>query len=121
MEVFNEQFIKNQEKKLLSEQKQVKEELSKLTTGPKRKGIFRFLWPEIGRDISESEQEVSAYEENIVLSRNLEEILKDIEEALDRIKNGVYGICTIDGKPIEKERLEAIPTAKTHASDANQK
>jgi RNA polymerase-binding protein DksA len=32
-----------------------------------------------------------------------------IDRALERIKNKTYGICKITGKPIAKERLEAIP------------
>lgn len=32
-----------------------------------------------------------------------------IEEALDRIENGTYGICISCGKEIPKERLEAVP------------
>ncbi|WP_028950824.1 TraR/DksA family transcriptional regulator [Sulfurihydrogenibium subterraneum] len=37
------------------------------------------------------------------------EIIKAIEEALERIHNGTYGICEVCGKEIEEERLEAIP------------
>ena len=33
----------------------------------------------------------------------------EIDEALDRIRNGAYGKCELTGKPIEPERLEAIP------------
>ncbi|MBN2510172.1 MAG: TraR/DksA family transcriptional regulator [Spirochaetales bacterium] len=34
-----------------------------------------------------------------------------IDAALVRLKNGRYGVCTDCGKPISKERLEAIPYA----------
>lgn len=37
--------------------------------------------------------------------------LRLIESALSRIDNGTYGICLKTGKPIPKERLEAIPYA----------
>jgi RNA polymerase-binding protein DksA len=37
--------------------------------------------------------------------------LRLIEAALARIDNGNYGICLKSGKPIPKERLEAIPYA----------
>lgn len=33
----------------------------------------------------------------------------EVEEALRRIRDGVYGICELTGKPIEPERLYAIP------------
>jgi len=38
-----------------------------------------------------------------------QEMLNEIEDALDRIENGVYGICEMTGKPIPLERLKAIP------------
>ena len=37
--------------------------------------------------------------------------LRLIESAVARIENGKYGICLKSGKPIPRERLEAIPYA----------
>ncbi len=37
------------------------------------------------------------------------EKLNKIKAALDRIGTGKYGICVVTGKPIAKERLEAMP------------
>jgi len=39
-------------------------------------------------------------------------LLAEIEEALDRIENGTYGICEGNNEPIPKERLRAIPWAR---------
>ncbi len=39
-----------------------------------------------------------------------EKYLKQIDEALERIENGTYGICRETGKLISKERLKAVPT-----------
>jgi RNA polymerase-binding transcription factor len=39
-------------------------------------------------------------------------LIQDIEEALGRIENGTYGQCVRCGKPLYKERLKAVPTAK---------
>lgn len=36
--------------------------------------------------------------------------LRDIENALLRIQNKVYGVCTVTGKLIDKKRLMAVPT-----------
>jgi RNA polymerase-binding transcription factor len=44
-------------------------------------------------------------------SRELQE-MQDVEAALERIRNGVYGVCIACGAPIVRERLEAYPTAK---------
>ncbi|HYG36529.1 MAG TPA: TraR/DksA C4-type zinc finger protein [Clostridia bacterium] len=43
-----------------------------------------------------------------------------IEQALNRIQNGTYGTCELTGKPIEPERLEAIPWTRFSA-DAEKK
>lgn len=32
-----------------------------------------------------------------------------LDRALDRIDSGTYGVCKVTGKPISKERLEAVP------------
>lgn len=39
-------------------------------------------------------------------------LLKEIDDALDRIEQGIYGICEGTGKPIPKARLEAQPWAR---------
>ena len=39
-------------------------------------------------------------------------VLKEIDVALARIDEGTYGICEGNGKPIEIERLKAIPWTK---------
>lgn len=32
-----------------------------------------------------------------------------LDRALERVKNRTYGVCKVTGKPISKERLEAVP------------
>ena len=36
--------------------------------------------------------------------------IKQIDEALERIEDGTYGICRVTGKEIGRERLEDVPT-----------
>ena len=43
------------------------------------------------------------------LEENEERVLKDIDAALERIDKGTFGICQTCGKPIDPERLEALP------------
>lgn len=38
--------------------------------------------------------------------------LQEIDEALERIRKGTYGICEGSGKPIPIERLKVMPTAR---------
>jgi RNA polymerase-binding protein DksA len=39
-------------------------------------------------------------------------LLKEIDEALQRIEEGTYGVCEGTGKPIRKARLKARPWAR---------
>jgi RNA polymerase-binding protein DksA len=39
-----------------------------------------------------------------------EKYLKQMDEALSRIKNNTFGVCRVCGKDIGRERLEAVPT-----------
>jgi RNA polymerase-binding transcription factor DksA len=41
-----------------------------------------------------------------------QDALYEIDEAISRIVNGSYGRCELTGKPIEPERLAAIPWAR---------
>jgi DnaK suppressor protein len=36
-------------------------------------------------------------------------VLQQVREALQRIENGTFGRCVVDGEPIEPRRLEAVP------------
>ena len=45
------------------------------------------------------------------LEENSEHVLAEIDEALQRIEDGIYGTCTNCGKEIPAERLEARPWA----------
>ncbi|OGC87004.1 hypothetical protein A3D70_02080 [Candidatus Adlerbacteria bacterium RIFCSPHIGHO2_02_FULL_54_18] len=38
---------------------------------------------------------------------------REVVVALERIKNGTYGVCEISGDVIEEDRLEANPAART--------
>ena len=41
------------------------------------------------------------------------DLLGRIDKALSRIAAGTYGISEVSGKPIPKDRLDALPTATT--------
>ena len=43
----------------------------------------------------------------------------EIDAALARLADGSYGTCEVCGLPIEPERLEARPTARTHVAHAS--
>lgn len=47
---------------------------------------------------------------NYLLYKN-NEVLPQLKKALEKIKNGSYGVCEKCGKKIEKRRLELVPGA----------
>jgi RNA polymerase-binding transcription factor DksA len=52
-------------------------------------------------------------EKDITILESLERELAEIEAALQRLDDGTYGIDEVTGEPISRERLEALPTART--------
>lgn len=54
------------------------------------------------------------YEQELTLGivENERELLTEIENALQRIEDGTYGVCIATGKPINKARLSVKPWAK---------
>ena len=57
--------------------------------------------------------QVEEYSTLLSVEHSLENKLKDINSALDRIRKGKYGKCEECGKEIAVERLKAYPEAKT--------
>lgn len=56
----------------------------------------------------------SSEEDKAVLA-GLRRQLDDIDAALGRVRDGTYGIDEETGEPIDPDRLEAEPTARTNA------
>ena len=50
-------------------------------------------------------------ERDLALSAHARAAVDQIDAALARIENGTYGICQVSGKPIPRQRLNAIPWA----------
>jgi len=52
-------------------------------------------------------------ERDLLLSASAQQIVDEIDRALERIANGTYGLCLPAGRRINIERLEALPYAET--------
>jgi RNA polymerase-binding transcription factor DksA len=61
-------------------------------------------------DLAEGMEE---YENNSAILNQLETRLNEVKSALEKIKDGRYGICDISDHQIEIDRLEANPAART--------
>jgi RNA polymerase-binding transcription factor DksA len=64
-------------------------------------------------DDNEVADKMEGLEENSGILDKLEMQLTEVNAALDRVRQGSYGVCMVAGEPIEKERLMANPSAKT--------
>jgi RNA polymerase-binding protein DksA len=54
---------------------------------------------------------VVRWELNLARRDRVETRIADLEEALERLEGGSYGLCQSCGRPIDVERLEALPQA----------
>ncbi len=59
----------------------------------------------------EEATETLELEKRLVLENRIRQELAGIEHALEKFDNGTYGLCDNCGKPIDPERLEALPQA----------
>lgn len=64
------------------------------------------------QQMEEAADEVEEYATRLPIEHNLELRLKNINLALEKIKNGSYGKCEKCGKEISEERLKIYPEAK---------
>jgi RNA polymerase-binding protein DksA len=64
-----------------------------------------------GDHIADSATETYLREIDGGLEENAEHLLVEINAALGRIDDGSYGLCSVCGRPIGEERLEAVPYA----------
>lgn len=65
---------------------------------------------EFREDIADQMEEMDEREE---VELNLERRYENVVRALEKIAKGTYGVCEINGEPIEEDRLEANPAART--------
>jgi DnaK suppressor protein len=100
--------------KLLAEKKRVLEEMSELQNS------------NLKQSISDQSGEVSRYsyhlgdtaslsygrEFSMGLAERQQKYLEQVDEALERIEEGAYGVCKVTGELIPLERLEEVPVAK---------
>ena len=52
------------------------------------------------------------------IEEDAQQQLREVEDALARLEAGTYGTCSMCGKPIPEERLEAVPWTTLCIDDA---
>ena len=108
----NEDFLKKIEAKLKEEEARLLLELKKFTQEDKHdKEECQATWPEMGDKDDENIAEVAMYSDMLSLEKNLEKRVRDVRDALERIKKGKYGVCKYCKREIQEKRLEARPVS----------
>ena len=117
------------QKKESVDQKREADKLDKKTIAKFRKILLKQREQIVGdvKQIVESSKEMgqdgiqdigdeaaNIYNKQVLLSLNENERarLKEVDESLDRIESGTYGVCEECGGPISLKRLEVRPVAK---------
>jgi DnaK suppressor protein len=62
-------------------------------------------------DLADAAQEASAGQDDEILWTRLEQKTRDLADAQESARAGVYGVCRVCGCRIPRRRLEAMPTA----------
>ena len=104
-------------KKLEEEKTRLEEELATIA---KRNPDAPEDWVVVPPDLNvmrAAKEEMADQEEELEnaasVEYNLESRLRDVNEALEKMRQGKYGICSVDGEPIDEARLRANPAAVT--------
>jgi DnaK suppressor protein len=107
-----EPFISEMKRVLEEEKAKLETTLSKIAKKNSPSGTDA-EFPNYGEDEDENAMEVAEYDSNLNLEHELDKALRDVNSALERIKNGTYGIDKYTGELIDENRLRARPTSTT--------
>ena len=107
-------FIKEIKENLEKERVSIEEQLQSFAKKDKKlAGDWETSFPKFnGGNLEEEADEVEEYEALLPIEFSLENRLRDINLALEKIKKGRYGKCEKCEKEIPRERLEVCPEAR---------
>lgn len=96
---------------LATEKKQVLDDLKNISNNKDKNLKAHAKFPDFGDKPDENALEVGEYTTNLATEKVLKDSLRDIENALERIEKGTYGVCKYCHKEIGEKRLLARPVA----------
>jgi DnaK suppressor protein len=110
--MISEELKKELKIKLEEEKEKLEKELGKIAKPTGTPGDYETQFDELGTDKEDNATESEEYSDNLAVETSLEEQLREVEDALERIEKGTYGICKNCNEEIDIERLKAYPAAK---------
>jgi DnaK suppressor protein len=111
--MIGEELKKELKTKLEDEKSKLEANLGKIARPTGTPGDYETQFNELGTDKEDNATEMEEYGDNLAVETSLEEQLKDVDEALERIEKGTYGFCENCKEEIDIERLKVYPAAKT--------
>ncbi|OYT71123.1 MAG: RNA polymerase-binding protein DksA [Chloracidobacterium sp. CP2_5A] len=100
-------FLAQQQEKLLKKRHELRLALNLTSQG------------ESGEEVKDPLDAAVTYANRELVARQVDQyrqLLQDVEDALERIAAGEYGICQGSGEEIPRKRLEAVPWARYTAA-----
>lgn len=114
----NKETLEKIKEKLFKEREEIRTQLSSFAKEDvSQKDNFHTEFPKYGDKEDDNATEVATFQDNLSLEKKLEQTLAEINQALENMEKGEYGICKKCGHPIEEKRLEIMPTATTCIKD----
>lgn len=110
--MISEEIKKEFKTKLEEEKTKLETNLGKIARPTGVLGDYETQFDELGTDKEDNATEMEEYSDNLAVETSLEGQLKDINDALEKMKNGTYGICENCKEEIDTERLKVYPEAK---------
>lgn len=114
MNKLNKKFLDEQKEMLLQEKSKIETRLGSFAKeSQEHKGEWASNMPDFdkGTSLEEEADEVEEFGMRLALEQSMEEQLRAIDLALDKIKKSTYGFCDKCGKEIPQGRLKAYPQA----------
>ncbi|MBM4177406.1 TraR/DksA C4-type zinc finger protein [Candidatus Gribaldobacteria bacterium] len=107
-------FLEKQKERLLENKEELEKKLSSFAREADSRNDWTAEMPSFdpGTSLEEEADEVEEFGMRLALERTLENELKKVDFALDKIKKNKYGVCDKCQKTIPKGRLEAYPQAE---------
>jgi len=77
-------------------------------------GSLSFLKTDSLKPVRPDDEDENSFDHDFALSvaGSEQDLIREIDEALERIENNSYGVCEKTGEPIPIDRLKALPHAR---------
>lgn len=111
--------IQTYKTRLEEEQKHVVSELHHIASYNEKTGDWEAKpsGPADDADPNDAADDAEESTEREAMVSDLETRYRNIKRALEKIDEGIYGICEISGEKIETKRLDANPAARTNIAN----